>query len=438
MTGLQRHAPSARKFLVIAAILAGEPARSSDRADVTVQGLPSLAGVHDQAVFIEVGLDSGGSRIIASRITGEVGIWDAKTGRKLRDLSLGRGNLARAVTLSPDGKFAAVGGIRNLLGQRGSNDPSLLCEGGLVMVWDLDRDRPPLVISGPKSPVMSVWFTSGESRVVSLGWDNNASEWDVKDGLQIGPTIGRGPNAAREHGVSERAFYRPEIVTCFSSGSKRIVAVANEGEERGVNLNTWDLRSRLVHPLAVPLGRLEERQGLLDPQRLRVVGDISAVAISRDGNRIVAGYSNPEADGARLLTMWEFSTGRVVREFESRFEAGPTLIALSSDGMQLIATGDLGHRGGATVEVWDIAQSKRRPTMPAPAGRPRAVAFRPGGTLRIVTGGYGSQGLLGDQRIVTPRTAGHAVVKDSGLAPAREVEPLKIWDVVWDRAPTNR
>ena len=97
--------------------------------------------------------------------------------------------------------------------------------------------------------------------------------------------------------------------------------------------------------------------GASDPRPISIVpalshwGSASVLAVSPDGKWIVSGTDT--------IKLWEFSTGRLVRDFEGHPGGlGGTALAFDPSSRYLISTGN-----GDPIKVWDIATGHRLPFM---------------------------------------------------------------------------
>jgi len=144
-----------------------------------------------------------GNRLVTGSATGEVALWDVKSGRRLLQLRQ-FGEPIEAVAFSPDGEFVAAGsrdgamhvwrsrsGVRRgQLNPRRSKilaiefDPAsrkLLAANadGTVVVADAAAGLPIAVLDGPRNVMRSAHFGT-RSEVVGASWDGTARLWKAE------------------------------------------------------------------------------------------------------------------------------------------------------------------------------------------------------------------------------------------------------------------
>ena len=182
-----------------------------------------------------------------------VRIWDAATGRQLRELK-GRGGWVWSVAFSPDGTTIASG-----------SDGSRR-----VRIWDAATGRQLRELKGHGDQVRSVAFSPDGTTIASGSRDRSVRIWDATTGRQLRELKGRGG------GVWSVAF-SPDGTTIASGSSDGSVRI-------------WDAAT----------GR--------QLRELKADGDdgdwVRCVAFSPDGTTIASG-----SDGSRGVRIWDAATG---------------------------------------------------------------------------------------------------------------------------------
>ncbi len=179
---------------------------------------------------------------------------------------------------------------------------------------------------------------------------------------------------------------------------------------------------------------------------LQSVDSVEPRAISRDG-RYVA--TTTRTDGWAELDLWEVATGRKLRAFDvstsaavppvfsadSRFltyldpkgsvvlfaiESGARVATLDGAGVSRVVFGPNGRliairRGGATIELWDIASRTKRRELIVEGGSISSIAFSPDG--RELAAGYV---VMGPDR----KTVAELAVRRWEVATGRELPEL--------------
>jgi WD40 repeat protein len=384
-----------------------------------------------------VAFDHSGQALASGTPAGTVKMWDAVTGRKLRELPAGAERALRAIAFSPDGRRLAAGGAAS-----GGIEHFKIYSGlgGAIILWDVATGRELRAIGKLPSPVMALSFAGDGSRLCSLDWGGSVAEWEVPDGGRLS-LIGGRPLP-----VSSLRFDSIEAGFSIARDARRLVAIDSDFQKRaGKEINVWDLATARSFSLAAPAGRLESAAlppG--GPRAGRATGRIRSVALSPDGTRVAAGYEIPESGLVPVLTLWDFESRAVLREFESGMDNGPAVIAFSPDGKWIVAGGENGY-----LEAWDVARGGRVLAHQGPRVPIRAVTFPYGRTLRVASGGSwppGSEppaifnrfGPKADNRdgprVDRPRRYG-----EDGPAPARKLDrppiALRLWEIDLPKPP---
>ncbi|SCY62143.1 WD40 repeat [Nitrosospira sp. Nl5] len=204
--------------------------------------------------------------------------------------------------------------------------------------------------------------------------------------------------------VTIRAYLNTEeqrtkaVVAQTQTNSLRLVAQSQAiasgaqlgGDERAILqlLAAWRITpaSEIESELLTMLISKRNSQKIITTQE-----QISAVAFSPDGNRIVSG------GGAKTLQLWDANTGRPIGEPLRGHKEGVTSVAFSPDGSRIVS-----GSSDSTLRLWDAKTGR-------PLGEPlrghkegvTSVAFSPDGS-RIVSGSSDSTLRLWDARTGQP------------------------------------
>jgi WD40 repeat protein len=318
---------------------------------------------------------TGGGRVMAGTLRGEVRLWNAATGQP-RGAPLETLAPVRSVAFSPDGRTFLTG----------SGD-------GTARLWDAATATPRGAALAHLAPVeAAAFFPDGESIVTAGGrsvriW--NAADGAARPGLpeQASPVhalavshdgrrvlVGNEEGTGQIWNVAARTPFGPSldqeapIYSAAFSADDRVVVT---GGDAGL-VQFWEVESG--HRL---LKRLVHRSAVF------------SIAFSNDGQRILTGSDD---NTARL---WDAATGQAIGSpIEHR---GSVLgVAFRPDGAVLL-TGS----GDGTARLWGELPGAPETAVLHQAARIHAVAFRPDG-LALVTGGSDGRAQVWDSHSFQP------------------------------------
>ena len=356
------------------------------------------------------------ARIATGSASGDVSIWDAKTGTRvhhLREL----GEPVDRVAFSPDGALLAIAsrdgseqiwrpetntvqstGVR----LQGSTialefDPTsrlVLAAGGVgsVVVTDVTLGMSVATLNGPKGAIYSAHFDPTSNRIVAASWDGTARVWDARPPYRSWATPPVSEDCGLFGGVDP---------------DRRFVAIGC----RDLRTRVWDTsRNELLAAL---------------PAVTRVDGDYSSAypAVSADGTRAAI------ARGA-TVELYELPGDHLLRTV--MHDAAVNAVAFAPAGHSLVS-GDIG--GGLVV----TREGREPVVLPREAAGLDAVGFLPDGRviaadalrrLRVYSsGGARLAELLLDSRARALRISDDgkrlATVPRSATTPA----PPELWDL---------
>jgi eukaryotic-like serine/threonine-protein kinase len=239
--------------------------------------------------------------VTASQGDQMVRIWNAETGKLVRDL--GSGPDCGLVAFSPKGTYVAA-----TAGEEypGSNELS-------TWVWEVKSGQTHCVIRGQTKPVNCLAFSPEEQLLATGSQDGTLTAWDLGTGQEV---------------VTYRGHDRGVFAVAYVPDGTRLLAV---GDDRVVR--TWDARR---HP---------------ERRLLRCNGAWQA-AFSGDGRLVAAAGRTPTTPVFWGTMVWNAETGQELARFGNGEETAYA-VAPSPDGKLVAAAVDVTGMTGA-VRIWDV------------------------------------------------------------------------------------
>ena len=352
-----------------------------------------------QGEITTVGFSIDGKRFVSGSADKTVRVWDLENaGAAIRPLERSSGDCWVA-RFSSDGQLIAAAG------------------GSSVRLWDAATGRLVRELSaGDKSRVFSVAFSPTDSNLLATGHGGQAnvscvSLWDVHAGTEIA----RLPGATDLPGFKVTEYTGPVGALAFSPDGKYLVAgFGNKsmlaGSRRDNLLKVWEVATRrLIHLLNGHTGFCMALDFTRDGKLLASGSrDGTALIWSTETWEVIRTLHNPDQGGqlanfskvddvalspdGKTLTMasrgghvhvWDVPTGKLLESLKGHSNA-VLAVAFSPDGRTLASGG-----GDQTVRLWNVAT--RRELMQLDPGRiglgnVATLAFSPDGK-QLLTGG---------------------------------------------------
>ncbi|RYP42862.1 hypothetical protein DL768_010175 [Monosporascus sp. mg162] len=357
--------------------------------------------------FNSVVFSPDGSRIASGSEDSTIRIWDAKSGKEVRKLE-GHSGLVRSVAFSPDGSCIASSDNtaeildaklseedRKLGGHCSSVNSAAFSPDGsriilsdkTVRIWDAESGKEIRKLEGHNGTVKSVAFSPDGSRITSGSDDSTVRIWDTKSGKEVRKLKGHSGSVCS---------------VAFSPDGSRIISSG------GNTVRLWDAKSG------------EEIRKLKGHSN-----SVNRVIFSPDGSRIASGSDD------HTVRIWDAKFGKEVRKFEGHSDS-VTSVAFSPDGSRVISGSH-----DCTVKIWDAKFGKEVRKLEGHSDWVRSIIFSPDNN-RIASGSDDNTVRIWDTRSGKEirRLEGHSDSVDSvifspdgsRIATGSDDNTVRIWD----------
>jgi WD40 repeat protein len=271
---------------------------------------------------------------------GAVRLWDARTGRLLRQLG-DPVEQVMAVALSPDGRRLASGGAN----ARGA---------GVVHVWNTATGKPAWSTDDHRAEVLAIAYAPDGSVVATAAADGLVKLRDPASGA-VRRTL-----EGHAGGATSLAF----------SANGALLAC---GDGRGAT-HLWETRT----------GRLLRTCKAAGSKAATVTKDrmFTSVALSPDGATLVECAATVGNTYSEPVRIWDTRSGELKREIKAEAHSARP-IALSPDG-SILAT------GGKGIKLWDVRTGKQLRELLGYLKKTQSITFSADGRLLVSGGSYGT------------------------------------------------
>ena len=352
-----------------------------------------------------VAFSPDGKLLAAGGYGGSILLFDAVTGRKLREFQA-QANQFAALAFAPDGKTLASSGSKKIriwevatgkvvrrfdakvsdLPAHGgsliaplvfSPDGTMLASVSpdhAVCVWDAQTGKELVRLQGHRRGIRCLGFSADGRTLCSADGDDTNDEagsvrvWSLDTGKELRRFSLRGGGD----------MSRPGIPLCFAPDGKTLTFAAHETIRRKDGKNVFILQVQVVSLLELTTGEVSRK---LEPQE----GRFKAAAFSRDGKLLATMNGVPtvsdtlSSEGRNCVNVWDTATGKKLFDFPANAERfsvqGPGLLAFAPDGKKLAAA-----TWATSLNVWDLERGREQlEKAPSHGDLVQRVVFSPDG-----------------------------------------------------------
>ncbi|PPR07583.1 hypothetical protein CVT26_002256 [Gymnopilus dilepis] len=294
-----------------------------------------------------ISLFPDGGRIASCSLAGSIQIWDASTGKEIRNLE---GRFC-SVAFSSDGCHIASG-----------------CSDNSIRIWDAWTGKEIHILEGHTDWVVSVTFSSDNNRIASCSWDESIRIWDALTGGQI-------------HLLKGHTAYVNSVA--FSCDGNRIVSGSSDNSIRiwdvltGSNIRVLQGHTRAVTSVTFSSDGTRIVSGSYDGS-IRIwdasTGEeihslkghtsiVTSVALSTDGSQIVSG------SGDSSIRVWDALTAKEICVLEGHADSVES-VTFSVDGSHVISGSQ-----DKSILIWGLSTAKEIKDLEGHTGVVNSVAF---------------------------------------------------------------
>jgi WD40 repeat protein len=275
-----------------------------------------------ETFVIRVAFSPDGGHLASGDLDGNVTIWDARKGDKLRNFPA-HNRRVWALAFSPDGQFLATGAR----------------EDHLVKVWDVARRQLVHTFANHTDGIAGLVFSPNGEHLGSASLDRTVRLWDLASGREV-LTFGAHAQPLAPNGLA------------FCADGQRLMSVSVDGV-----VKVWDAAT----------GETISTPPLSPPGAGWDVGWLACAAFSLDGRWLALGGENG------TVKVYQTDPWKEVRTLEAHASVVHYL-ALSPNGRRLASTAE-----DRTLKVWDVTTGHEALLLDIHSGKTTSLAFSPDG-----------------------------------------------------------
>ncbi len=312
---------------------------STNRVMATLQIQANYVGIWDASTgklirqfgccadYLRAALSPDGTQIATIDSAGGLYLWDPETGLQIKKITTIDRAFGAELVFSPDGRTLATGG-----------------SGYSARIWDIQTSQELQTFSGHTDAVTSVKFSPDGKYLLTGSKDKTLILWDVQSGALLRQLSGH-----------------TDLVNevDFSPDGQRILSASQDK-----TVQVWETATGKVL------------------RTLQHTATVRAASFSPDGSHILTG------GGDLVARLWDAASGNEVKEYTGH-KFPVVSVAFSPDGNQIVTTGDDGY-----VMIWDVGLDfGSRLVVGTHSVMEDTMTFSPDGSLALVYS-QESQGLI--------------------------------------------